>query len=680
MGALSMFENLPLGFRFKPTDVELINHYLRLKVNGKDDEVACIKEVDICRVEPWDLPDLSAIKTYDHEWFFFCPRDRKYPNGQRSNRATGAGYWKATGKDRTIKSRKMGLIGMKKTLVFYTGRAPKGQRTNWVIHEYRPTLQELDGTNPGQEAFVICRLFKKADDLKQDENDDGSNIDEVETNVLSPNQTNISQEDARSELAVVQASPGIVEKTVEQQKLPRNRKVKASDSITSEATKPTMPYLSYSGSYDNMRHGSEMHEEMTPEVDSHFNEPMIFGAPHGTDVPVTPPMIYYHGDPPIPQTFQQMHVNQEMADFPDFLELGIRDPALTDRDMHNNADIMGWKKASINESGSCSGSDVEVSQLQYDIAAIGSVTSQFNVPKFIEQPALNRAYIDDDNVFSDAAVDRFCNLPNEDEFISRDNIVKAEYGIHNAESKIQLRSDNRQRVPQPTNFMNQGTAPRRVRLGTNFKNPVGKVEEKESESTVTEGCLSSETDERGYVDPLEDLISLAELNDSPAPFDDEDSCMNDVRGVGTGIKIRTRLQKIIPAADDDKESYINDGQVVETGIKIRTRPQKIQHKTSSYVNHGTATRRIRLLKSSVESFNAEDESDKPVVAEIRKLSKDDQNSCTADDSDQKLSSSKRPMSVISSGLGLRPVLYVLMVAFLFMFCISLWKTRNPVLF
>ncbi|KZV32195.1 hypothetical protein F511_29770 [Dorcoceras hygrometricum] len=76
-----------------------------------------------------------------NDWYFFSHKDKKYPTGTRTNRATAAGFWKATGRDKAIYS-KQDLIGMRKTLVFYKGRAPNGQKSDWIMHEYRLETDE----------------------------------------------------------------------------------------------------------------------------------------------------------------------------------------------------------------------------------------------------------------------------------------------------------------------------------------------------------------------------------------------------------------------------------------------------------------------------------------------------------------------------------------------------------
>ncbi|XP_015694971.2 NAC domain-containing protein 87-like [Oryza brachyantha] len=151
---------LPPGFRFHPTDEEVVTHYLTRKAQDRRFSCVVIGDVNLNNCEPWDLP--SKAKMGEKEWFFFCHKDRKYPTGMRTNRATASGYWKATGKDKEIFRGRGVLVGMKKTLVFYMGRAPRGEKTPWVMHEYR-----LEGKLPpnlprsAKDEWAVCRVFNK---------------------------------------------------------------------------------------------------------------------------------------------------------------------------------------------------------------------------------------------------------------------------------------------------------------------------------------------------------------------------------------------------------------------------------------------------------------------------------------------------------------------------------------
>nr|XP_043609679.1 NAC domain-containing protein 76-like [Erigeron canadensis] len=163
--------SVPPGFRFHPTDEELLYYYLRKKVSCEAIDLDVIREVDLNKLEPWDLKDKCSIGSGpQNEWYFFSHKDKKYPTGTRTNRATTAGFWKATGRDKAIHLlSNSNRIGLRKTLVFYTGRAPHGQKTEWIMHEYRLDDQFSNAAAPSdvqEDGWVVCRVFKKKDLIK----------------------------------------------------------------------------------------------------------------------------------------------------------------------------------------------------------------------------------------------------------------------------------------------------------------------------------------------------------------------------------------------------------------------------------------------------------------------------------------------------------------------------------
>ncbi|OWM84004.1 hypothetical protein CDL15_Pgr004435 [Punica granatum] len=150
------------GFRFHPTEEELLDFYLKNTVSDKMLSFDVIGVLNIYHHDPWKLPGLAKING-EREWYFFVPRDKKHGSLGRPNRTTENGFWKATGSDRKImkSSDHKQLIGLRKTLVFYTGRAPRGSKTDWVMNEYR-----LPDNSPLPKDMVLCKIYRKATSMK----------------------------------------------------------------------------------------------------------------------------------------------------------------------------------------------------------------------------------------------------------------------------------------------------------------------------------------------------------------------------------------------------------------------------------------------------------------------------------------------------------------------------------
>ncbi|CAL5352439.1 unnamed protein product [Camellia sinensis] len=171
-------QKYPPGYRFCPFDHELI-HYLKLKVADQPLPDDMFKDVNLYSHNPDYFTERHG-PLGEREWYFFTPRDRKYLKGSRPSRKAGYGYWKATGADKPIKLNG-NTIGYKKSLVFYLGKPPKGDKTDWIMHEFRlnaPPRRRKNANDMRLDDWVLCRVYKKhrkSNKAKQDHPDDLNN-------------------------------------------------------------------------------------------------------------------------------------------------------------------------------------------------------------------------------------------------------------------------------------------------------------------------------------------------------------------------------------------------------------------------------------------------------------------------------------------------------------------------
>ncbi|XP_016648520.1 PREDICTED: NAC domain-containing protein 66-like [Prunus mume] len=147
---------VPVGYRFTPSEEELLLHYLLPRVNGNDYPKGVVPDCDLYGTkEPWDIwRDFHHSSADDQEDIYvFTTLKKKTPNGSRFCRTVGAagtGGWK--GEDSGKKIRACGNdIGIRKRFRYMNPGSPHDDR--WIMLEFQlhESLKETSGKSKLEE-------------------------------------------------------------------------------------------------------------------------------------------------------------------------------------------------------------------------------------------------------------------------------------------------------------------------------------------------------------------------------------------------------------------------------------------------------------------------------------------------------------------------------------------------
>ncbi|KAJ9178765.1 hypothetical protein P3X46_010622 [Hevea brasiliensis] len=166
--------NLPPGFRFYPTEEELVVHFLHRKATLLPCHPDVIPDLDLYAYDPWQLDGKALAE--GKQWYFYSRRTQ--------NRITENGYWKAIGFEEPVLTNTNIRVGMKKYLGFYVGEAPAGMKTSWIMEEYRLLSSDSCSSSMRRSSktkthpkidhskWVICKVYERS----SDEDGDGAEL------------------------------------------------------------------------------------------------------------------------------------------------------------------------------------------------------------------------------------------------------------------------------------------------------------------------------------------------------------------------------------------------------------------------------------------------------------------------------------------------------------------------
>ncbi|KAL9229407.1 hypothetical protein vseg_004875 [Gypsophila vaccaria] len=153
---------LPIGFRFRPTDEELVVHYLKRRALSLPLPASVIPDVHAFNFDPCSLPGDLKEKRY-----YFCNKKLEFGNKFSKVMHTSCGFWKISGKCKQILSSgdKNDVVGTRNTWRFYQAIANSQphrhwSKTRWIMHQF----QLFDSTKNEaykDEDWVVCRIFQR---------------------------------------------------------------------------------------------------------------------------------------------------------------------------------------------------------------------------------------------------------------------------------------------------------------------------------------------------------------------------------------------------------------------------------------------------------------------------------------------------------------------------------------
>ncbi|KAJ4826317.1 hypothetical protein Tsubulata_004085 [Turnera subulata] len=143
---------LPLGYKFDPTDRDILCQYLKKKINGEEIMVI-IPTADVYSRSPALICTHQVRYGLSNQWFFYTTAAATGDNGVV--KARNGCYYEVIG-ERDVYEDNLIWVGVVRRLEYHWAN---GTKTDWVVDEFSlPDYGETAAVNDDKKKVVMCRI------------------------------------------------------------------------------------------------------------------------------------------------------------------------------------------------------------------------------------------------------------------------------------------------------------------------------------------------------------------------------------------------------------------------------------------------------------------------------------------------------------------------------------------